>query len=85
VPQPPAACNEATGTRLGLSHLNFYLANGGLILPDFGNPESDAAAQGLFRELFKDLEIVPVPSRALLYAGGNIHCITQQEPVTGPA
>ena len=32
--------------------LNFYLANGGLILPDFGNPESDAAAQGLFRELF---------------------------------
>lgn len=85
VPQPPAACNESTGTRLGLSHLNFYLANGGLILPDFGNPESDAAAQGLFRELFKDLEIVPVPSRALLYAGGNIHCITQQEPVTGPA
>ncbi|HQX85794.1 MAG TPA: agmatine deiminase family protein [Aestuariivirga sp.] len=35
--------------------------------------------------MFKDLEIVPVPSRALLYAGGNIHCITQQEPVTGPA
>ena len=81
VPQPPAAYNEATGTRLGLSHLNFYLANGGLILPDFGNRESDAAAQGLFREVFKDLEIVPVPSRDLLYAGGNIHCITQQEPV----
>ena len=83
VPQPPAAYNEATGTRLGLSHLNFYLANGGLILPDFGNRESDAAAQGLFREVFKDLEIVPVPSRDLLYAGGNIHCITQQEPVAG--
>ncbi len=81
VPQPSAEYNEATGTRLGLSHLNFYLANGGLILPDFGTPKSDTAALGLFREVFKDLEIVPVPSRDLLYAGGNIHCITQQEPV----
>ncbi len=42
--------------------------------------ESDAAALGLFREVFKDMEIVQVPSRDLLYAGGNIHCITQQEP-----
>ena len=84
VPQPPAAYNEAAGTRLGLSHLNFYLANGGLILPDFGEAESDAAALGLFREVFKDMEIVQVPSRDLLYAGGNIHCITQQEPVAGP-
>mgnify|MGYP001220294451 CR=1 FL=1 len=36
---------------------------------------------GIFREVFKDVEIVPVPSRDLLYAGGNIHCITQQEPL----
>lgn len=71
VPQPPAAYNEVTGTRLGLSHLNFYLANGGLILPDFGDAESEAAALGLFREVFKDMEIVQVPSRDLLYAGGN--------------
>lgn len=83
VPQPQAAYNEATGTRLGLSHLNFYLANGGVILPDFGNPESDAAALGIFREVFKDMKIVPVPSRDLLYAGGNIHCTTQQEPESG--
>ena len=83
VPQPPAAYNEATGTRLGLSHLNFYLANGGLILPDFGEPKSDGAAFGIFRGVFKDMEIVPVPSRDLLYGGGNIHCITQQEPIAG--
>ena len=81
VQQPPAAYNEVTGTRLGLSHLNFYLANGGVILPDFSEPKSDAVAVGIFREVFKDLEIFPVSSRDLLYAGGNIHCITQQEPV----
>ncbi len=82
IPQPPAAHNEVNGTRLGLSHLNFYLANGGVILPEFGLRESDALALGIFRDLFKDMEIVQVPSRDLLYAGGNIHCITQQEPVT---
>ena len=81
VPQPPAAYNEATGTRLGLSHLNFYLANGGIILPAFGEEKSDTQALGLFREVFKDLDVVQVDARDLLYAGGNIHCITQQEPV----
>jgi agmatine/peptidylarginine deiminase len=29
------------------------------------------------------VEIVSAPSRDLLYAGGNIHRITQQEPVAG--
>jgi agmatine deiminase len=83
LPQPPAAYNEVTGTRLGLSHLNFYLANGGVILPVFDEPKSDGVARGIFREVFRDLEIVPERSRDLLYAGGNIHCITQQEPVAG--
>jgi hypothetical protein len=49
----------------------------------FGEPRSDGTALGIFREVFKDLEVVSVPSRDLLYAGGNIHCITQQEPVAG--
>jgi len=80
VPQPPATRNEVTGTRLGLSHLNFYLANGGVVLPAFGDRESDTVALNIFREAFKGLEIVQVPALDLLYAGGNIHCITQQEP-----
>jgi len=81
IPQPPAVYNAVLGTRLGFSHLNFYLANGGVILPEFGLPESDALALGIFREVFRHEEIVQVPSADLLYAGGNIHCITQQEPV----
>jgi Porphyromonas-type peptidyl-arginine deiminase len=49
----------------------------------FGEAKSDGTALGIFREVFKDLEIVSAPLRDLLYAGGNIHCITQQEPVAG--
>ena len=35
IPQPPALYNEHTGTRVSLSHINYYAANGGIVLPSF--------------------------------------------------
>ncbi len=32
------------GERLAASYANFYIANGGIIAPAFGQPEKDAAA-----------------------------------------
>ena len=80
IPQPPALYNEHTGTRVSLSHINYYAANGGIVLPAFGFPEHDHRVLGIFREVFSDREVVPVPSLEIAFAGGNIHCITQQEP-----
>jgi agmatine deiminase len=80
IPQLPAAYIEQTGGRLGFSHVNYYTANGGIVLPWFGVPELDARVAGIFREIYPDRTIVPVATRDLLYGGGNIHCITQQEP-----
>jgi agmatine deiminase len=37
IPQPPALYNEHTGTRVSLSHINYYTANGGIVLPSFGS------------------------------------------------
>lgn len=82
IPQPPALYNEHTGTRVSLSHINYYTANGGIVLPSFGFPDHDRRVLGIFRELFSDRDVVPVASLEIAFAGGNIHCITQQEPAT---
>ncbi|MGN0707663.1 MAG: agmatine deiminase [Faecalibacterium sp.] len=65
--------------RLAASYVNFYLSNGGVILPQFGDENDDAAVQ-LLGQLFPTRKIYPIPARSILVGGGNIHCITQQIP-----
>jgi len=71
--------NRAAGERLAASYVNFYIANGAIIAPCFGVP-TDAAAEQILRGLFRDREVMMVPGREILLGGGNIHCITQQQP-----
>ena len=82
IPQPPALYNEHNGTRVSLSHINYAMANGGIVLPQFGFPDHDRRVLGIFREVFSGREVVPVHSLEIAFAGGNIHCITQQEPAS---
>ncbi len=78
VEQPRAAFKR--GLRLSQSYVNFYLANGAVIMPAFEDPPRDDAARGTLAELFPERRIVQLPGRDLAYGGGNIHCITQQQP-----
>jgi agmatine deiminase len=70
------------GERLAGSYTNFYLANGGLIMPLL-DPRTDRAAAARLRRLFPGRRVVGVPAREILLGGGNIHCITQQVPAAG--
>jgi len=67
------------GQRLAGSYVNFYLANGGLVFPLL-DARTDAAARSVLRRVFPQRRIVGVPAREILLGGGNIHCITQQQP-----
>jgi agmatine deiminase len=67
------------GERLAASYVNFYIANGGIIMPLLDERTDRAAAQRLKR-LFPGRRVVGVPAREILLGGGNIHCITQQVP-----
>jgi agmatine deiminase len=67
------------GDRLAGSYINFYMANGTAIVPVFDDPHDQPALQKL-AELMPERQIVPVPAREILLGGGNIHCITQQQP-----
>ena len=65
--------------RLAASYVNFYLANGGIVMPLL-DPRTDAAAAARLRRLFPGRKLVGVPAREILLGGGNIHCITQNIP-----
>ena len=67
------------GRDLLASYINFYFANGGIIMPSFGVKEDDAA-QAIMSELFPSRRVVPVRATAIVRGGGGIHCITQQLP-----
>jgi agmatine deiminase len=78
LPMPARA--EFRGRRLSPSYVNFYLANGGVVLPAFDDPADDEARDILAR-LFPRRTVVQVPTLELAKADGNIHCITQQQPI----
>ena len=67
------------GARLAGSYANFYIANGGIIVPLL-DPRTDAAAVAKLKRVFPERRVVGVPGREILLGGGNIHCITQQVP-----
>ena len=71
--------NRKAGERLAASYVNFYIANGAIIAPAFG-VETDEPARNVLARLFPEREIVMLPAREILLGGGNIHCITQQQP-----
>lgn len=71
--------------RLPLSYINFYIANGGVVMPSCNDPHRDEVARQTIVRLFPDREVVQLPAMDLFAGGGGIHCITQQQPVrVGP-
>jgi agmatine deiminase len=67
------------GARLAASYVNFYIANGGIVMPLL-DPRHDQAAAAVLKRAFPGRKVVGVPAREILLGGGNIHCITQQVP-----
>ena len=65
--------------RLAASYVNFYISNHGVVVPQFGDA-NDRKAVDILKGLFPGRTVYPVPARAVLVGGGNIHCITQQIP-----
>ncbi len=69
------------GDRQAASYANFYIANGAVILPVFNDDKFDQLAIETLQSAMPNHEIVPVYAREILLGGGNIHCITQQQPI----
>lgn len=76
----PETRMDFAGERLPLTYANFYIANGGVIVPVYGD-RHDERALDVLRPLFPGRELVAVPARGLITGGGAFHCVTQQQPV----
>lgn len=77
--QPRTIRHDRQGRLLQTSYVNFYLCNGGLVMPSFDDPH-DEAARALLADVFADRAISVIPAQGIVAGGGGIHCITQQEP-----
>jgi agmatine deiminase len=67
------------GQRLPASYLNFYIANGTVLVPTF-NDVFDRVALNLFAELFRGRRVIGVHAVDLVWGLGTLHCLTQQQP-----
>jgi len=65
--------------RLPAGYCNFYIANGLVIVPQFGDPADRVAIETLGR-VFPDRRILGLGAVELCWGLGAFHCITQQQP-----
>ncbi len=61
-------------------YINFYVCNGAVIAPEFGDSRTDAAALRTLQTAFPGREVVQLNVDGIAAGGGGIHCTTQQEP-----
>ena len=68
------------GTKVApVSYANFYIANQSVLVPQF-NDKNDAPALEIIQSLFPNRLTIGIDCTDLIYGGGAIHCITQQQP-----
>ncbi|HEY5657170.1 MAG TPA: agmatine deiminase family protein [Myxococcota bacterium] len=70
---------EAESGTFCRSYSNFYVANGGVVMPAYG-VAGDARARAVIERAFPGRKVAQVDVRKVAIGGGGIHCITQQQP-----
>ncbi len=79
IEQPRKERNDWRGRPLAGSYVNFYIANGAVIMPGFDDG-ADEAARAVIRDCFPGRTVRQIDVLDIVEGGGGIHCITQQEP-----
>ncbi|MCL6458719.1 MAG: agmatine deiminase [Gorillibacterium sp.] len=67
------------GLQIAVTYVNFYICNGAVIIPAYGDA-NDCKALERITQLFPERKVLQVHTREIALGGGNIHCITQQQP-----
>lgn len=77
---PETVRERHVGKDFAAGYINFYVCNGAVIAPEFGDAKADANARDTLKDLFPRREVVQLNVDGVAAGGGGIHCTTQQEP-----
>ncbi len=61
-------------------YINYFVINGAVIAPEFGDKVADAKAYDLLSQCYPDREVVQLNIDAIAAGGGGIHCVTSHQP-----
>ncbi|MFG2750792.1 agmatine deiminase family protein [Streptomyces xanthophaeus] len=76
---PQTASADVADGEIEVSYLNYYVANGGVVVPVAGlHQDEDALA--VIASAYPGRKVVGVRALAIAFGGGGVHCITQQIP-----
>ncbi len=68
---------SSSGLRLPASYANFLITNKAIIYPTYQSTK-DKEARDIFSNIFKNREIIGIPSLTLIEQGGSVHCSSMQ-------
>jgi len=72
--------NYDDGSKAPVSYTNFYIGNE-VVLAAIFKDKNDAAALEILEKCFPDRKVLGIDCSDIIYGGGAVHCITQQEPL----
>ena len=78
---PSAVHVRSTRDDFFSGYANYYVGNGAVYSPQFGDEKADAHALATLGRLFPDRTVVSLEVDRIYENGGGIHCVTQQQPV----
>jgi agmatine deiminase len=77
---PSAVDVRSTEEYFFTGYANYYVGNGAVFTPSFGDAKADAYAVETLGRLFPERRIVSLDVDRIYENGGGIHCVTQQQP-----
>lgn len=80
LPLPQKRYESDEEGRLPATYANFYIGNGFVAVPTYGDP-NDKKALDVITSVFPKHKVVGLSSQEIICGGGSFHCLTQQQPV----
>jgi len=76
----PHPIYDDEGQRLPATYANFLIINDAVLVPTYGQPDTDAEAMRIIGEAFPGRDIIGIDCRPLIRQHGSLHCCTMQFP-----